>query len=889
MDDQDLHQIARDTLAWVGSQAVCVGAETGYVDAGKFGTALYIVSIDAESPEHQSYSILGTKLEKILELVDKACSLATLKRIATAKASRKPSNLRRLEKEIQQSLAMFVSESPEFAVLFNMIQNSAVKNAEEAREQEAETDTGSLENAPKHPQHVNNVLYSQLRLQGACSCGTNHLERARLRLESRKMDWNEEFIQFDILFRPGPASFGRETRETKYPNVLWKETSVLVPRRNHYHDQERPRVKSRIRFDDDPLDKTPPTPSPAAETSRKLGPGDFCKHIGTQTSSHLSFKIHRGVLRLLEVSEAPSPRNLKPVEGTSLAKLLDEASRITRRVKVLLAYTVARSVWQYYNTYWMSSPWTHEVIYFIEEKDKGNNYYKLHPYFSVHFKKHHDLIRDFYTGPDLTFRYPNVLALGMLLIEIGTGKPFKELDQSTQWDETQINDLWSLAWTAAAKSNLGNATHETYAAVVQSCLDDDLFGEAPFDEANPEKNLEIRRAILYSKIVLPLETLVDSFRDDLELHEIQKQPNAPFRHGRPNDAKLGLSGKENGTTCLNTDPAFLSPDVCGTGRWTPEYWLKKIDGINEGLMTLSGLHHDTARIKIAILDTGCNMHAEFFSFCTDDEDRLEGHWYDWVSNEPQPIDEHGHGTALVTLMLRMVRNAEIFVARVAKNAEGLQNAGENIAKAILHAAIEWDVDIVSMSFGFPAEVNSIKNAIRQAEDIKNSSIVFFAAAANDGSNKQEMFPASLESVISVRATTSNGSFEACAAYDPPPSAMKEESRLYGTLGDRVPYDWSSETLLKSGCSLATPIMAGITALIMEYFSYKEARFKESEYIQDHLRTQRGVIQLLKEISVNKGNQRWYVAPWSFFEQGEENRLAIVRTAIGKLPRPQARK
>jgi hypothetical protein len=208
-------------------------------------------------------------------------------------------------------------------------------------------------------------------------------------------------------------------------------------------------------------------------------------------------------------------------------------------------------------------------------------------------------------------------------------------------------------------------------------------------------------------------------------------------------------------------------------------------------------------------------------------------------------------------------------------------------QAILYATQKWNVDIISMSFGFLTEVVSIKNAIRKAEDHKNSAIVIFAAAANDGANKQEMFPASMESVISVRATNSNGSF--VPAYDPPPSAMKEDSRLYGTLGEHVPYDWANEKLIKSGCSLATPIMAGITALIMEYFAYKAGRFNKSEDILKQIRTQRGVIQLFKEIAIKKGNQRFYVAPWDLFEKSEENRLSIAITALGKLPSQQIRK
>lgn len=199
-------------------------------------------------------------------------------------------------------------------------------------------------------------------------------------------------------------------------------------------------------------------------------------------------------------------------------------------------------------------------------------------------------------------------------------------------------------------------------------------------------------------------------------------------------------------------------------------------------------------------------------------------------------------------------------------------------QAIRHAAEKWNVDIVTMSFGFPTEVKSIKDAIRTAEIIKDDSIVFFAAAANDGSNAEEMFPSNMELVISVRGTNSNGAF--VTSYNPPPSAIKEDSRLFGTLGENVPYDWANEDLTKSGCSLATPIMAGITALIIQYITYK----LESEYIQKHVRTRRGVIQLFKAIAVHESDKHYYVAPWRLFGMGEEDRLSTVRAAIARLPR-----
>jgi hypothetical protein len=65
---------------------------------------------------------------------------------------------------------------------------------------------------------------------------------------------------------------------------------------------------------------------------------------------------------------------------------------------------------------------------------------------------------------------------------------------------------------------------------------------------------------------------------------------------------------------------------------------------------------------------------------------------------------------------------------------------------------------MSMSFGFPDEVASIRKAIINAEKVKKKKILFFAAANNDGLNILKMFPAFFESVISVRGTRYNKSF-----------------------------------------------------------------------------------------------------------------------------------
>lgn len=84
-------------------------------------------------------------------------------------------------------------------------------------------------------------------------------------------------------------------------------------------------------------------------------------------------------------------------------------------------------------------------------------------------------------------------------------------------------------------------------------------------------------------------------------------------------------------------------------------------------------------IKIAVLDTGCSLNAPIFSM-QGQEARMKNHWKDWVDGSPQPKDTNGHGTKIVSLLLRIAPNAEIFVARVAKDHKSLSKADEVIAR-----------------------------------------------------------------------------------------------------------------------------------------------------------------------------------------------------------------
>ncbi|KAL1604808.1 hypothetical protein SLS60_004348 [Paraconiothyrium brasiliense] len=146
--------------------------------------------------------------------------------------------------------------------------------------------------------------------------------------------------------------------------------------------------------------------------------------------------------------------------------------------------------------------------------------------------------------------------------------------------------------------------------------------------------------------------------------------------------------------------------------------------------------------------------------------------------------------------------------------EGNEECG---AKAIRHAGKEWEVDVISMSFGFPKSSQPISDAIHDVRKSRESSIVFLASAGNDV-DRAEAYPACDPSVISIYATDSTGTF---LKTNPIPS--EDSRRLLGTYGDNVPDAVLAELRERfaqadfgAGTSVATAVAAGIVSLMLAY-------------------------------------------------------------------------
>ncbi|KAH8433753.1 uncharacterized protein LDX57_011387 [Aspergillus melleus] len=228
--------------------------------------------------------------------------------------------------------------------------------------------------------------------------------------------------------------------------------------------------------------------------------------------------------------------------------------------------------------------------------------------------------------------------------------------------------------------------------------------------------------------------------------------------------------------------------------------------------------------------------------------------------------------------MKAAPQVEVYVARVAKCSQELCNADRNVAEAITWAAEECEADIVSMSFGFADKQPNISKAIRKALDKREESIIFFAAASNFGANEREMFPAYLDSVISVRGTNANGNFE---DFNPPRS--EREVAVFGTLGVDVPAaGLAADEVYKSGTSVATAVAAGIAGILLAYVNSKSGIYAFDD-VKKKLSTCKGMQAMFRHLASDTLKCGClYVTPWSLAGLDDETRWANFVVAMRKV-------
>jgi hypothetical protein len=210
-----------------------------------------------------------------------------------------------------------------------------------------------------------------------------------------------------------------------------------------------------------------------------------------------------------------------------------------------------------------------------------------------------------------------------------------------------------------------------------------------------------------------------------------------------------------------------------------------------------------------------------------------------------------------------------------------------MAKAITWAARDCSIDVTSMSFGFDEEILvegelAISNAISEELRTKNQRILFFAAAANEGGNQPEMFPARHLHVISIRGTDDKGWLQ---RFNPP--ADYAGFKCFMTLGQDVPRASLSKDrgtdVCKSGTSVSRPIAAGIAAMLLSYARVYETELEKILHAGDAWRSSElwtiaGMRKMFGMLSTDMLD-RWYLSAIEFTSSSHELRLGMIALVV----------
>ncbi|KAF4448159.1 hypothetical protein F53441_8394 [Fusarium austroafricanum] len=733
--------------------------------------------------------------------------------------------------KVETSLRAFVSnEKPtikryfDFLKSFSSTKEHIKKNAEVIRTDISGKSRAALEAPNDYPAHVLEAFYNVLRRYAESCCPVEPIclgrHDGKLRLKENFQTRDDNVLFDTVLSRIPPHSTGhgiewqhlqfhvaRSKKQASMKSVGFASRETSAPTTNTDESQYADTIETEAQFCD--------------LVRKRVGPAKL--------------KVKVSGERLLQFRDLEGIDDDVAHEQTiTLADMLKHQN-LGPKTRLLIAYILVRSFWQFYNSDWMCAQWNTESVQFFRQRTdndketKDESILEGSPYFAFSFEENDSLLSaEYLASVCVVHRYPRVLALAGLLYDIGrrrrrrteTPHEYISVEEKISNDFNDIRrGLQRDTWTAI---KLQPEVQQTYKAVVENCIDPKLF-EADGDSPGGI-TIDERRSILHRKIVYPLQALLQKLNWIDNYGNIRRKEYEDL-----NDTKLVLDIADSPTqaTFLNVSEPLNSRQA--SSSFKSEQWLRRIQdsGVTASLVKGFKGKQPPSRVRIAVLDTGYDPDVVMFQ--NPHHKRRLRDWKDFAAGSGARQDEDGHGTHVLSLIMKVAPAADIYVARVAKDTTELESSARNISEAIAWAASICEADIISMSFGFDEEPpfegdRVISNAISNALASRRQQILFFAAAANEGANQSEMFPASHPQVMSIRGTDTKGWLE---RFSPPPG---DNGTCFMTLGKDVPgaslsQDGSTE-ICQSGTSTSTPIAAGIAAMVLSYARLNEGVLEE---------------------------------------------------------------
>ncbi|KAI9901841.1 hypothetical protein N3K66_003658 [Trichothecium roseum] len=435
--------------------------------------------------------------------------------------------------------------------------------------------------------------------------------------------------------------------------------------------------------------------------------------------------------------------------------------KLSTKMRYLLSYLLAKSVWQFYSTDWMGKEWTKDNIHFMYERRQGAKKAGLYlnkPFISARFGSDSGSSTD-----DSKFRphkFPRIKTLGVMLLEIELGTVIEDI----------IEDDYQSECYADGKLN---ADADLY-AFQKLCDDPDRLEDTPWPlkaaiEAclRPTKFMQHRHSA---------EDLRRVLQEEVPAQQIAQIPhsslNVPPRPRPPSQLPGIVPMVEHRQVIHPTSVAIHGSVASRIREASSESWFEELDQLNE---ILSGLPDEIGRahkrVRVAVIDTGINSSDPYAR-------HIQGYRDFVTNNDDLKQDNTGHGTNSVKLIYKVYAEAEVYVARVFEYDEADDCTQDLMLKAIKHAKDIWQVDVISIASGFERDHALMRRAIKKAT---SDGVVIFAAASNYGNIRQVTFPARMQDVICMYNT--DGRAKASQSINP--AAQTTKSKNFAILGAAV--------------------------------------------------------------------------------------------------------
>lgn len=269
-----------------------------------------------------------------------------------------------------------------------------------------------------------------------------------------------------------------------------------------------------------------------------------------------------------------------------------------------------------------------------------------------------------------------------------------------------------------------------------------------------------------------------------------------------------ISKLKNNKSVLLAEPNYVTHSLSETINPHNQYALKNTS-LN-GAKSFS----TTNEVKVAVLDSGLNMHDLFNGL-----KGIHGYNVETLGNNITDIDGHGTFVSGLISLSGKKENTTLLPIKVTD-----KNGYIPISSSIqgIYKAIELGADIINMSFGSTSPSNAEYAAILDA--YYQHGIVIVASSGNNG-NEEFLYPASYPEVISVGATNIKDGITSFSTFNNSVDLSAPGEKIIS-----ASYANSTEIVTGDGTSYSAPLVSSLASLIK--LKNKDLSPQQIEYMME---------------------------------------------------------